>query len=159
MAKFWENMKQKISGGTKPLKEKTVTISKNVGEKTQEVTESVIKTSKEFASTISGKAPEVTDKTKKIISSVAEKTGEAVTYSKLKYKGYTLNRDLEKGLSELGGRTFEMIKQKQNDIYQDAEVLELIEKVKRMKAEAELIRKQIGDQGAGEKGPMPEETS
>ena len=155
MIKLFEKIKNKIRGSAEPIKQKTEIISKTMGQKTHKVAETVAEKGKGITASISEKTPEIAEKTKQIATSVVEKTGETVTIGKLKVKLYNLNRQVEKGLSKIGGRTFEILNQKQADVYQDEEILALIKNLEKVKNEIKTAEKEMKKVGSGEKAIHP----
>lgn len=149
MVKLIEKIKNIIRGSAEPIKQKTEIISKTVGQKAHEVAETVAEKGKGITASISEKTPEIAEKTKQIATSVVEKASDTVTIGKLKVKLYNLNRQVEKGLSKIGGRTFEILSQKQTDVYQDEEVLALIKDLKNVKKEIKTAENEMENVGSG----------
>ena len=118
-----------------------------LGKKVSEAVKTVVDKTKKIASLVGEKAPEVAesvaDKTKSLASVVTEKTEYAVTYSKLKIRLHNLNSNVEKTMSEIGGRTYELFQQNQKNVYQDEDIEASIEKVKTLNKEIKATEKEI----------------
>lgn len=146
---------EKVSKTAEPLKEKTKVWTSGVGEKVCKVAKIIVNKTKKLVSLVGQKAPEVAetvaDKTKTLASVVSEKTGEAVIISKLKIRLHNLNSNVDKMLLELGGIIYELFKQSQKDVYEDKEVIALIEKLKSLHIEIKVIEKEIEEMSADKK--------
>jgi len=126
-----------------------------MGEKISGAANLFIANTKKLVSLLGKKAPQVAEtvaeKTKILASVVSEKTGEAVAFSKLKIKIRNLKNHVEQTKSELGGRTYELMKENRTDIYEDDAVNALIEKVKSLNGEIEATQKEIEELQEDEK--------
>jgi len=87
-------------------------------------------------------ADKVVDGSKKLATTVAEKTGEAVSYSKLKLKLHNHGVHRDKLLAALGSRTHELAKEKAA-IYKDDRVQSLIEEVETLDKEIQTVKASI----------------
>lgn len=80
-------------------------------------------------------ADKVVDGSKKVAAAVAEKTGEAVSYGKLKMKLHNQRVQRDKFLAALGSRTHDLIRDEQQAVYADEKVQEFIEAVEALETE------------------------
>ena len=137
-------------------------IRERAEKKVHEVTQSISDHTKRFFASVGEKAPKVAgtvaDKTKTVAAAVGEKTGEAVAFSKLKLRLHNLNRDNEKTLSEMGGRTYELFKQNQEDVYEDKQVKAFITKLQSLKKETQATENEIEKLRTAKKKPDTEKS-
>lgn len=145
----------KASETAEGIKDQTTVSTSGVSEKVSKVAEIIVHKTKKLVSLVGQKAPGVAetiaDKTKTLASVVSGKTGEAVTFSKLKIRQHNLNGNFDKMLLELGGIVYELFKQSQKEVYEDKEVIALIEKLKSLHIEIEVLKKEIEQMSADKK--------
>ena len=145
----------KVSGISGTDEEGAFETTSGMGEKISVAVNLFIANTKKLVSLVGKKAPQVAEtvaeKTKILASVVSEKTGEAVAFSKLKIKIRNLKNHVEQTKSELGGRTYELMKENRTDIYEDDAVKALIEKVKSLNGEIEATQKEIEELHEDEK--------
>lgn len=78
---------------------------------------------------------------------MAQKTGDAVSYTKLRHKLYNLNRSVEKKYGELGGIVFELLSQSKTGVYEDSNVKNMIGTIAHIKneiKETEVVIENLG---------------
>ena len=136
------------------LGDKARKVAQNVGEAAPKVAGTVVDKTRKAAHDVGEKAPEVAgavaQTTKKVAGTVASKTEEAVAYGKLKLKLHNQKGQLDKALAELGGRTYELLKE-QSDVYGDDAVQAGMEKVRVVEeaiAQTEAELKGLGERDA-----------
>lgn len=125
MSEFWSKIKESVKRSTEFLKNETRNTVKVVSEKTPQV------------------ASNIAEKTKEIASAVAEKTEETISVGKLKVKLYNFERSIDKDFSKIGGIVYELFKAKEKNVYENKEVEELIDNLKKLKNEVKDIEKEI----------------
>ncbi|MCK5147579.1 hypothetical protein KAR48_12550 [bacterium] len=120
-----ETEPENTNTGTSNVKKRAIKVGEKAGEKAGEVKEVVVEQSKKIAST------------------VVEKTGEAVVYSKSRIKIYNLNHQLEKLYAEVGGNVYELLKNKETAVLKNAAVLLTLDKIDMIKEEISLINSDL----------------
>lgn len=125
MTNLWDKVKQTLEQSAKSIKETTETTAKSVAETASKVASTVAEKSKDFATTI------------------GDKTQEVVATGQLKLKLYNLSRDVSQKFNELGAHTFELVKNKAQNIYDDAQIKKMINEIQKLEAEIAKLEKQI----------------
>jgi len=125
MANLWEKVKHTLEQSAKTVKEGAESVAKTVSEKTPKIASSIAEKSKEIAETVS------------------DKTQEMVAIGQLKYKHYNLNRNVSEKFTELGEKTYDLLKTNGKDIYGNSDVKNLIEEVIKLENEIDEIEKEM----------------
>jgi len=125
MANLWEKVKQTVEDGARAIKEGAESVAKTVSEKAPGIASSLVEKGKELADTIGDKAQEV------------------LSTGHLKMKHYNLNRDVSNLFSEIGGKVYELIKNNDKNIYNQPEILKLIDDVKKLEKDIDEIEQKM----------------
>jgi len=114
MSQLWEKVKLTLEQGAKSAKEGAESLVKTVSEKAPKIASSIAEKSKDLAETVS------------------DKTQDMVSIGQLKRKKYNLSREVSDEFGKIGKRTYDLIKSKKKDIVNDADVNEMILRVKEL---------------------------
>jgi hypothetical protein len=145
MDELWKDIDKKLKNGSKHLKNRVENTSKKARNKTSSFADSVSETGRQFVDRISERTPEITDRTREITSKVADKTSDIVTAGKLKLKIHSLKKKADVILSELGGRSYELLKMSKKTVYSDKKIKTSIEAYESILQEIKEIEQQIED--------------
>ncbi len=87
----------------------------------------------------------------------AEKSEEMAKVGKLRYRTHTLNKQAEKLFADLGGHVYEMAKPPYENPLSNAEVMKLVEEIKKVEEEKAHVEKDVEE--AKKKAPpeLPKE--
>ncbi|MEE4310335.1 MAG: hypothetical protein V2J62_00575 [candidate division KSB1 bacterium] len=114
MSQLWEKVKLTLEQGAKSAKESAESLVKTVSEKAPQIASSIAEKSKDLAETVS------------------DKTQDMVSTGQLKHMKYNLSREVSDQFGKIGKRTYDLIKSKKKDIVDDADVSEMILRVKEL---------------------------
>jgi ubiquinone biosynthesis protein UbiJ len=114
MGILWEKTKITLGRGASSLKEGAKALSER----------------------ISQKAPE-------IATAISEKSHEVVETGKLKIKLYNLKSDASRMLTEIGRNAYELMKKNEAGIYENREILNIIEDIKKLEIQIEEVESEI----------------
>ncbi|HPG38435.1 MAG TPA: hypothetical protein PLP19_02595 [bacterium] len=137
MSPVWENIKKTFRSSAATLKAEAENVAKTVAEKAPGVTE------------------KMSDKAKEIAAVVADKTGEAISFSKLKVQIYNLNGDIDKAITALGARTWELYMQDQKPVFDDPDIITALNTIKNLKQQVADAELKIAELGKQEEKPGP----
>ncbi len=76
-------------------------------------------------------------------NNISDKAEEVTKIGRIKIEIIAAKRDIEKLFVELGGRFYNNFDSKKNELFNDKEIIKLIEKVKEKESELDVLKKKI----------------